>query len=192
MGDVIPYRITRALAEAAAGILTACDHNRDPADAIESLREPLAAFLAEHASPPFRMPPETGERPAADPSSALFCADGPVALSHEIGDRIEIVGRFRTIAESCDFLATSATIDPDDLAAGRYGVDAPYGVGTDLEGRATAERLGFSVFSSMGGFYWAPPGVATTGNTAGRGWKPGGTSLDEAALRALASVDPDA
>jgi hypothetical protein len=37
----------------------------------------------------------------------------------------EEIGRFATIAEAEDFLATSATIDPDRLEAGDYCIDAP-------------------------------------------------------------------
>ena len=35
------------------------------------------------------------------------------------------VARFATVEEAEDFLALSATIDPDDLKAGLYGIDGP-------------------------------------------------------------------
>lgn len=41
----------------------------------------------------------------------------------EIGQ--EVIARFYTLAEAEDFLGTSATIDPDRLEAGHYGIDAP-------------------------------------------------------------------
>lgn len=41
------------------------------------------------------------------------------------GERIEVINRFWTVQEAEDFLATSATIDPDYLDAGYYGVNAP-------------------------------------------------------------------
>jgi hypothetical protein len=49
-----------------------------------------------------------------------------VAVTHEGQDNtITVLARFSTITEAEDFLNTSAIIDPDDLQAGRYGIDAP-------------------------------------------------------------------
>lgn len=114
---------------------------------------------------------------------------GPVALT-DWGGRV--LGRFPTIASAEGFLSTSATIDPDHLHAGRYGIEAPHGVGADVEAVPLARALGFSCFWSMGGAYYAPPGVATTGNDSGKGWKGGFDSIEAAALAALATVDPEA
>lgn len=51
----------------------------------------------------------------------------PVAVTLERpgAAEVELLARFASIAAAEDFLATSATIDPDMLAAGNYGVDAP-------------------------------------------------------------------
>lgn len=114
---------------------------------------------------------------------------GPVALT-DWGGRV--LGRFPTIASAEGFLSTSATIDPDHLHAGRYGIEAPHGLGADVEAVPLARALGFSCFWSMGGAYYAPPGVATTGNDSGKGWKGGFDSIEAAALAALATVDPEA
>lgn len=133
--------------------------------------------------------PEGREDPPQ--SSELLCDDGPVCISLETGDRIEIVGRFRTIADAESYLGMSASIDPDALHAGRYGIDALHGVGSDAEACELARALGFQVWMSMGGAYWAPAGVPVMGNVNGVGWKGGSLTTDEAALRALASVDPD-
>jgi hypothetical protein len=48
--------------------------------------------------------------------------------------------RYHRAAES--FLNLSAGIDPDDLAAGHYGINAPHGAGSDNEAIAMARRLG--------------------------------------------------
>lgn len=142
----------------------------------------LAAGLAEA--------PEGREDPPQ--SSLLLCDDGPVTISLETEDgRIEIVGRTRTIADAETYLGMSAGIDPDALHAGRYGIDAPHGCGSDAEACEHARARGFHVWMSMGGAYWGPPGVAIMGNVNGIGWHGGSLTTDEAALRALASVDPD-
>lgn len=39
----------------------------------------------------------------------------------------ETIGRFATIGDAERYLATGARINPDDLAAGHYGIDAPDG-----------------------------------------------------------------
>jgi hypothetical protein len=132
-----------------------------------------------------------GERRAAEAvepgndSSVLLCEDGPVAITLERGDSVEIVGRTRTIADAESYLSLSASIDPDDLQAGHYGIDAPFGLGADSEAEPAAKRLGFHVFARFGGIYWAKSGQGTDTS------KPGYDSVEEAALRALASLSPD-
>lgn len=84
----------------------------------------------------------------------------PVVVTIDRGDAVEVVERFYSIAGAESFLATSATIDPDDLHAGLYGIDAPHGVGSDSEAIEAARSLGFDVTTAA------------------------------SALRALASVDP--
>jgi hypothetical protein len=68
--------------------------------------------------------------------------DGPVSLSLEDGDKITVLERFATIADAESFLGLSASVDPDHLHAGHYGIDAPLGLGSDEEAIPTARRLG--------------------------------------------------
>jgi hypothetical protein len=69
---------------------------------------------------------------------------GPVSITHAKpgDDRETVVERFATIAAAEAFLNLSAGIDPDDLAAGHYGINAPHGAGSDNEAIAMARRLG--------------------------------------------------
>jgi hypothetical protein len=56
----------------------------------------------------------------------LLRADGRVAITHVAPDgAITVVGRTATVADAEEFLALSATIDPDELEAGNYGIDPP-------------------------------------------------------------------
>lgn len=48
-----------------------------------------------------------------------------VTLDNPATGEIEVIARFDLITEAESFLATSATIDPDYLEAGHYGIDAP-------------------------------------------------------------------
>lgn len=59
-------------------------------------------------------------------SEREFCSndEAPVAVTLE-DEGVTVIARFHTVAEAEDFLATSATIDPELLEAGRYGIDAP-------------------------------------------------------------------
>lgn len=52
----------------------------------------------------------------------------PVAIIDEenpIDGKFPVISRHFTIEEAEQFLATSATIDPRQLARGGYGIDAP-------------------------------------------------------------------
>lgn len=133
----------------------------------------------------------TGERPMPDAADDLTTPDGPVAVCDTSLDGPDaVVARFALIADAEDFLSLSAGIDPDKLAAGVYSIDAPHGLGADSEAVAAAKRLGFDVFWSVGSVYYAPPGVAVSGNVSGKGWKGSYESPEAAALAALATVDP--
>lgn len=70
--------------------------------------------------------------------------DGPVSvtLATPGADRETVVAQFATIAAAESFLGESATIDPDALAAGHYGINAPHGAGSDNEAIAMARNLG--------------------------------------------------
>jgi hypothetical protein len=126
-----------------------------------------------------------------DACAALLLDAGPVTITHDDGgERETLVGAFATIRAAESYLGQSATIDSDDLAAGRYSINAPHGAGSDDEALQIANRLGFMLFWSMGGAYYAPPGVAVTGNTSGKGWKGGFDSLEHAAHAANATVEP--
>ena len=124
-------------------------------------------------------------------TDALTNLNGPVSITLDTpGNESKLVARFETIEDAEEFLNTSATIDPDDLEAGNYSISAPHGVGNDDEAASTARKLGFSIFASMGGYYYAPRGVAITGNVNGTGWSKSYTSDGAAALAALATVEP--
>lgn len=120
--------------------------------------------------------------------------EGPVSITLDTGaEQAAMIGRFKTIAEAETYLATSAEIDPDDLQAGRYSINTPHGVGSDLEAVESIEHMGYQIFRSMGGLYYAPPGVAgPTSNISGKGWK---SSLPDdnaasLALRLLSQIEP--
>lgn len=132
---------------------------------------------------------------ADDETLDLIAKDGPVALTYtsRLGGAITTTARFNLIEDAERFLAESPTIDASDREAGRYGIDAPHGLGSDLEAAPTLERLGWRLFHSMGGLYAAAPGVATTGNVQGVGWTPArpGETAPALALRLLALIDPE-
>jgi hypothetical protein len=102
--------------------------------------ETVAAWLARLPDPP------AFEDTADDltPAHELPCEGGPVSITHAKpgDDRETVVERFATIAAAEAFLNLSAGIDPDDLAAGNYGINAPHGAGSDNEAIAMARRLG--------------------------------------------------
>lgn len=58
---------------------------------------------------------------------AIDSIEAPVAVVHypKNAKRGKVLRRFKKISQAEDFLATSATIDPDDLVAGNYSIDAP-------------------------------------------------------------------
>jgi hypothetical protein len=56
-----------------------------------------------------------------DKTATVVEPEKPVAITLDG----EVIARFDTVAEAEDFLGTSATIDPDRLEAGDYGIDAP-------------------------------------------------------------------
>ncbi len=121
----------------------------------------------------------------------LINSQGPVSITLEEPDEEpKLIARFETIGDAEEFLNTSATIDPDELEAGHYSISAPHGVGSDDDAVSTARRLGFSIFASMGGYYYAPRGVAITGNINGTGWSKSYTSDGAAALASLATIEP--
>jgi hypothetical protein len=78
------------------------------------------------------------------PAHELPCEGGPVSitLAKPGADRDSVVEQFATIRAAESFLNLSAGIDPDDLAAGHYGINAPHGAGSDNEAIAMARRLG--------------------------------------------------
>lgn len=134
--------------------------------------------------------PKAAPEPAED-SSVLTAKDGPVVITLEGAEEDAEIARFATIADAETYLGVSASIDPDHLAAGRYGISAPHGVGCDDEAVRLARELGFSVFWSMGRACWAPKGVSVSGNLSGKGWRTGFETIEAASLAALASIPPD-
>lgn len=80
--------------------------------------------------------------PDTTPAHELPVKNGPVVITLDHGDKIEIIERFATISDAESFLSLSASIDPDDLEAGNYGIDAPHGVGNDAEAVTLARNLG--------------------------------------------------
>lgn len=67
-------------------------------------------------------------RGALNPNAPVYPVEVlPVALTHEVDGAVTVIERFVSVADAEEFLSTSATIDPDDLQAGRYGIDAPEG-----------------------------------------------------------------
>lgn len=116
----------------------------------------------------------------------LLTPDGPVSIRDDQANRE--VGRFATITAAVRYLDIGAYIMPTKLREGLYSINAPEGVANEVEALQAAKTLGFNVFPSMGSFYYAAKGVATTGNTSGTGWSRGFDSAEEAALAALATV----
>lgn len=74
---------------------------------------------------------------------------GPVTLTRELPDEVLTLARFATIRETEAYLNESPTIDQADLIAGRYGIDAPHGVGSDSEAVEVARRLGCALHQSI-------------------------------------------
>lgn len=112
--------------------------------------------------------------------------DGPVALTHETGGDVHVIARFPTISAAEAFLNTSADIDADDLGAGRYGIDAPHGVGNDDEAVTLARELGFDIFNSMGASRYARKGYMRGPES----WSKAFDSKEAAAHAVLATVEP--
>lgn len=84
-----------------------------------------------------------------DPGYALVKSGGPVILTLEAADGvIEQKAAFATISDAESYLNTSTTIDPVDLADGRYGIDAPHGAGSDLDALSIAKALGLDTSSA--------------------------------------------
>ncbi|AFU87889.1 hypothetical protein CcrColossus_gp019 [Caulobacter phage CcrColossus] len=65
-----------------------------------------------------------------------------VAVTLDKSDAVEVLARFYTIAEAEAYLAGPG-IDAEALHAGRYGIDAPHGLGHDSEAVPLARKLGY-------------------------------------------------
>lgn len=76
-----------------------------------------------------------------DVLDASIVEGGPVTIDREIGGKLELIAAFATIGAAEEFLGLSATIDPDDLEAGRYGINAPHGAQSDDEALVIAHAL---------------------------------------------------
>ena len=77
--------------------------------------------------PCVRNPQILADKLAAEAEAVRSSDDLPVAITLERpgAGEIEMIGRFATVEEAENFLGESATIDPDLLVAGNYGIDAP-------------------------------------------------------------------
>lgn len=133
------------------------------------------------------MIPADDDLSGGDPGYRLISKDGHVILTLEAGDDIiERKAAFDTIADAEAYLNISTTIDPVDLAEGRYCIAAPHGLGDDDEAIPLALELGFEVFYSMGVARW----------TKGRhrddmkGWSRAYNNTVAAAFAALSTVEP--
>lgn len=119
---------------------------------------------------------------------ALISLDGPVSITDDRGDRE--IARFATITDAEQYLNIGPEIVEERLRDGHYSINAPHGLGSDLEAVRAAESCGFQIFASMGDYYYAPKGTPVSGNVSGKGWKGSFDTAVKAALAALETVDP--
>ena len=85
------------------------------------------------------------EEAADDETLTLIRRDGTVALTVcDPKDGFTTVARFDTMTDAETFLNASPQIDKAKLDAGDYGLDAPHGVGSDVDARLTAKHLGWT------------------------------------------------
>lgn len=85
------------------------------------------------------------EAAADDETLDLIRRNGTVALTVcDPADGLTTLARFDTMSDAEAFLNGSPQIDKAKLIAGDYGLDAPHGVGSDVDARLTAKALGWT------------------------------------------------
>lgn len=85
------------------------------------------------------------EEAADDETVSLIRRNGAVAVTVcDPADGFTTLARFDTMADAEAFLNGSPQIDKAKLHAGDYGIDAPHGVGSDVDARLTAKALGWT------------------------------------------------
>lgn len=154
------------------------DEDEEPAEVVKVYRGTLSERVFDYDAPQ--------DLSGGDPGYTLVRSDGPVILTLETATGIEKKAAFACISDAEAYISISTTIDPIDREAGRYGIDAPHGMGGDIDAIATARALGFDVFYSREASYYTK-GPRGDDRTA---WTGPFVNQAHAALAALATVEP--
>lgn len=116
---------------------------------------------------------------------------GVISVTRDTPAGIQEIGRAMTMKDAEALLAARA--EPMALEGGEYSLDAPWGLATDAEAYQAAIKRGYQIFRSMGGLYYAAPGVSTDHRSkpGRKGWVPVHHDDDAAAAwLILSQIEP--